>query len=41
LRLGFVDLLERAGDGFTGRATFRGREFGRFAMTRITGGGRP
>lgn len=32
---GFVDVLERAGDGFTGRATFRGREFGRFEMERV------
>ena len=31
---GFVDVLTAAGDGFTGRATFRGREFGRFEMTR-------
>ena len=29
---GFVDLLEPAGDGYAGRATFRGREFGRFRM---------
>jgi hypothetical protein len=32
----FVDELEPAGDGFRGRATFRGREFGRFVMRRIT-----
>ena len=32
----FVDELEPAGDGFSGRATFRGREFGRFAMRRIS-----
>jgi hypothetical protein len=31
---GFVDELEPDGDGFRGRATFRGREFGRFALTR-------
>jgi hypothetical protein len=31
---GFVDLLEPAGAGFRGRATFRGREFGRFGMRR-------
>jgi ferritin-like metal-binding protein YciE len=35
---GLVDVLLEDGDGFTGRATFRGREFGRFAMTRIEGG---
>jgi hypothetical protein len=34
---GFVDVLTAAGDGFTGRATFRGREFGRFEMTRSGG----
>jgi len=32
---GFVDVLSPAGDGFDGRATFRGREFGRFRMTPI------
>jgi len=31
---GFVDELAPDGDGFLGRATFRGREFGRFALTR-------
>jgi hypothetical protein len=31
---GFVDVLEPDGEGFAGRATFRGREFGRFAMRR-------
>ena len=35
---GFVDVLIADGDGFRGRATFRGREFGRFAMTPIRGG---
>jgi hypothetical protein len=30
----FVDVLVADGDGFQGRATFRGREFGRFEMTR-------
>jgi ferritin-like metal-binding protein YciE len=35
---GFVDVLEPAGDGFLGRATFRGRELGRFAMTPMRGG---
>jgi hypothetical protein len=28
----FVDVLEPVGDGYAGRATFRGREFGRFRM---------
>jgi hypothetical protein len=32
---GFVDVVEPAADGFAGRATFRGREFGRFRLTRI------
>jgi hypothetical protein len=32
---GFVDVLEPDGDGYSGRATFRGREFGRFALERI------
>ena len=31
---GFVDLLEPDGDAFRGRATFRGREFGRFVLRR-------
>jgi hypothetical protein len=31
---GFVDELERQGDGYLGRATYRGREFGRFALER-------
>jgi hypothetical protein len=31
---GFVDLLEPAGDRIRGRATFRGRELGRFEMSR-------
>ena len=35
---GFVDVLVPEGDGFRGRATFRGREFGRFAMTPMQGG---
>ena len=35
---GFVDVLVADGDGFRGRATFRGREFGRFAMTPMRGG---
>ena len=36
---GFVDQLEPAGSGFLGRATFRGRAFGRFALERISDGG--
>jgi hypothetical protein len=31
---GFVDVLEPVENGFAGRATFRGREFGRFRMRR-------
>jgi hypothetical protein len=31
---GFVDELEPDGTGYLGRATFRGREFGRFALKR-------
>jgi hypothetical protein len=34
---GLVDELEPEGDGFRGRATFRGRPFGTFAMRRRTG----
>lgn len=33
----FVDELEPDGDGFRGRATFRGREFGRFRLERTSG----
>jgi hypothetical protein len=33
---GFVDELEPAGSGFRGRATFRGRVFGRFALERVS-----
>jgi len=36
---GFVDELAPITDGFAGRATFRGREFGRFALTRVDQGG--
>jgi hypothetical protein len=36
---GFVDELQPDGDGFAGRATFRGREFGRFALRPRQGGG--
>jgi ferritin-like metal-binding protein YciE len=35
---GFVDVLTPDGDGFSGRATFRGRTFGRFRLTRLPGG---
>jgi hypothetical protein len=31
----FVDVLERDGDGYRGRATLRGREFGRFRLSRV------
>jgi hypothetical protein len=31
----FVDELEPDGERYLGRATFRGREFGRFAMERL------
>ena len=34
---GFIDQLEPDGDGFRGRATFRGREFGRFLLRRAEG----
>ena len=34
---GFVDELEPDDDGFRGRATFRGREYGRFALRRLDG----
>jgi hypothetical protein len=32
---GFVDVLEPDGAGYRGRATFRGREFGRFELQRL------
>ena len=32
---GFTDALEPDGDGYRGRATFRGREYGRFVMRRV------
>jgi hypothetical protein len=32
---GFVDELVPSGDAYLGHATFRGREFGRFALERI------
>ena len=35
---GFVDVLVADGDRYRGSATFRGREFGRFEMTRVGGG---
>lgn len=31
---GFVDVLEPAGPGWRGRALYRGREYGRFRLTR-------
>jgi hypothetical protein len=31
----FVDELEPSGAGYLGRATFRGREFGRFRLDRL------
>jgi ferritin-like metal-binding protein YciE len=34
---GFVDVLSPDGEGFSGRATFKGREFGRFQLTRLQG----
>jgi ferritin-like metal-binding protein YciE len=37
--VGFVDVLERVGQGYRGRATFRGREFGKFELERIKTGG--
>ena len=33
---GLVDVLEPDGDGWRGVARYRGRELGRFAMTRLT-----
>jgi ferritin-like metal-binding protein YciE len=36
--VGFVDVLVPDGDGFHGRATFRGRSFGTFSLQRIRGG---
>ena len=36
---GFVDVLERDGQDYRGRATFRGREFGKFELIRIQTGG--
>lgn len=33
---GFVDDLEGSGDELAGRATLRGRKFGRFRMTRLS-----
>lgn len=32
---GFVDLLEADGEVFRGKAMFRGRNYGRFAMRRL------
>lgn len=37
--LGFVDVLEEVGDGrIAGRATFRGRTFGRFELIAVSPG---
>ncbi|MFL5947331.1 MAG: hypothetical protein ACJ743_02620 [Gaiellaceae bacterium] len=36
---GFVDVLEGTGETVRGRATFRGREFGKFELRRIQRGG--
>ena len=36
---GFVDVLERDGEGYRGRATLHGREFGKFELARIKTGG--
>jgi len=36
---GFVDELERDGEHYRGRSTFRGREFGKFEMRRISSEG--
>jgi hypothetical protein len=33
---GFVDVLEPQGEGFFGRATYRGREFGTFRLSRMS-----
>jgi hypothetical protein len=33
---GFVDVLEPEGDGFFGRATYRGRGFGTFRLSRTS-----
>ena len=33
--VGVVDVLEPAGEGWSGRATWFGREFGRFRMSRV------
>jgi hypothetical protein len=34
---GFVDELQPDGDGYLGKGTFRGREFGRFTLERVAG----
>jgi ferritin-like metal-binding protein YciE len=36
--VGFIDILAPQDGGFTGRATYRRREFGRFELTAIRGG---
>ena len=35
---GFVDVLEPAGETWTGQALLRGREYGRFRLTPVEGG---
>jgi ferritin-like metal-binding protein YciE len=37
--VGFVDLLEREGQGYRGLATFRGRKFGKFELRQLKTGG--
>jgi hypothetical protein len=37
----FVDVLEPDGERYRGRATFHGREFGRFALERVPDEGGP
>ena len=37
--IGIVDVLEPTGEGWNGRATWFGREFGRFRMSRVAAGG--
>jgi hypothetical protein len=34
--IGFVDFLEPDGDGYRGRATFLGRQFGSFRLSRVS-----
>ena len=37
--IGLVDFLEPAGEDWSGRATWFGREFGRFRMSRVAAAG--